>query len=244
MNSTKFLISAIIAILTFTNPLSAQEKDEPQYLFDLKTVKLSGFGSIITELSSIDGNLGVSRGGGGALLFNYNYFWGFYSTSLESNHLREDIYPTDHNPTSNPLLPRYTDLQLSFENNSMWFGYINDYKKVIHWGANVKLGHGSIGLYDKDIRFDNRDILYRDNVFIASPEIEIEFNIVRWFKVNMGVGYRFVAGIDNKSYTNIDGAQKLFYKNNQFNSPYATLKLMFGGFAKRDRRANIHELKD
>jgi len=244
MNSKRIYFGTAIIFLLFISPLFAQENDEPQYLFDLKTVKLSGFGSTITELSSLDGGFGVSSGGGGAILFNYNSYIGFYGTSLESNHYREDIYPIDHNPISNPQLPRYTDLQLWFENNGVWFGYINNYKKLVHWGANMKIGHGVIGLYDKDIKFDNRDVLFKDNVFVASPEFEVEFNIARWFKVNMGVGYRIVTGFDNKYFTNVDGEQKILFKRSQFNSPYANVKLMFGRFAKRERGRKINEIKD
>ncbi len=244
MNSTKLFLSAIAIIAALSNPLFAQDDSEPQYLFDLKTVKLSGFGSTISEISSIDGAFGYSTGGGGAVLFNYNSFLGFYGTNLESNHLREDIYPIGHDPSASPMLPKYTDLQLSFENNGVWFGYISNYKKLVHWGANMKIGHGAIGLYDKDIKFDKRDILYKDHVFVASPEIEIEFNIARWFKVNFGLGYRFVAGFDNSTYTSFNGEQKTLYKRSQFNSPYANVKLMFGSFAKRNRGNRDHDKLD
>lgn len=235
MNTIKSLTSTLVLLLILSNNSFAQDNDEPQYLIDLKTVKISAFGGTISEFSKVDGGFGFASGGGGALLFNYNFYIGCFGTTLETDHSRPNIYPIDHNPTTNPLLPRFTDLQLSFENNGLWVGYINNHKNLVHWGANMKLGHGIIGVYDKDTKFDRRDILFKDNVFVASPEIEVEFNIVRWCKVNMGVGYRFVAGVGNNTYTNIDGDQKILYQSSQFNSPYATVKFLFGGFAKRER---------
>jgi len=236
MNAIKGLIVAAFLCMVI-GELVAQEVSEPQYLFDIKTFKLSGFGGVINEFSFTDGAITASTGGGAAFLFSYNYFFGFYGLSLATDRFRPDIYPIGHS-SSNLLDPLYTDLQLSFENNGAWFGYINEYKKLIHWGANMKLGHGTLALFDRDNKYDKTSFLYQDNVFVASPEIELEVNLTRWFKVNMGVGYRFVTGFDNQTVTNAAGESVQLYRSSQFNSPYAMVKFLFGGFAKRNRSVN------
>lgn len=216
----------------------AQDEIEPQYLFDMKSVKISGFGNTNTEFSSIDGDFGVMTGASGAFLFNYKYFLGFYGMDLATDHYRESIYPDSHTP-SNPLPVKYSDLQLAFEHSGFWFGYIHNPYKLVHWGANMKVGWGRIGLYDKDFRFDDQDRLFVDHVFCISPEIDLEVNVTRWFKMNLGVGYRYVTGFEDDLYTNVDGIKREFYKRTQFNSPYANVKLLFGGFAKRNKQKTI-----
>ncbi len=234
MKAYKIFITTLLSLIVL-GPLAAQEETEPQYLFNLKNVKLSGFGGTITEFSSTDGAFAVSSGAGGAFLFDYAFYVGFYSLSLTTNHMRPAIYPSDHDPITNIRDPRYTDLQLSFENNGLWIGYINNHKKLVHWGANLKIGQGTIALYDKDLKYDKTDYLYKDKVFVASPEIECELNLTRWFKMNLGVGYRFVAGVGEQTFTNSDGNLVPLYKSGQFNSPYANVKLLFGRFAPRTR---------
>lgn len=243
MNTKNLAIGLFLITLAFCNSLSAQDNEEPQYLIDLKTVRFSGFGSTINQLSSVAGDFGVCSGGGGALLLNYTYYIGFYSTELESNHYHEDLYPSDYNPSTNPLPPSVTDLQLYMENNGLWLGYIHNYKNLVHWGANLKIGHGMVGLYDRNKHFYHRDLIFKDNLFVASPEIEAEVNITRWFKVNVGVGYRFTTGFDDQTYTNALGEQKSLYKSSQFSSPYASVKLMFGCFAKRNRSHRVSDIE-
>jgi hypothetical protein len=234
MKARKILLVAAL-LFASVGVTTAQDTEEPQYLFDMKNIKLSGFGCVISDYSMVDNNFAISSGGGGALLFNYNYFVGFYGLNLVTDIPRENIFSRFHDPISNPLAPIYVNLQLSFENSGLWFGYINNHKKLIHWGANMKVGQGLIALYDKTKKYDKTDYLFKDNVFVASPEVEVEVNLLRWFKVNVGVGYRFVAGVGNETYYNVNGDIVPFYKSSQFNSPYANVKFLFGCFDKRSK---------
>ncbi len=234
MNIKKVLIISILPFL-FVGNITAQQESEPQYLFDMKSVKISGFGGIISDFSFVRGDIATSSGGGGAVLFNYNSYFGFYGLNLSTNILQENMYNQYHDPISNPLYPMYKNLQLLFENSGVWIGYINNHNKLVHWGASLKAGQGILALYDKDLKYDRTEFLFKDKVFVASPEIEVEMNITRWCKLNVGVGYRFVTGIEDIVYTNVGGNKVSLYKNSDFNSPYANVKLLFGWFAKRNR---------
>ena len=89
--------------------------------------------------------------------------------------------------------------QISFGHGGFWLGYIHHSQAPIHAGISTKLGWGSIDLNSTNKKyFDQRE--YRDNVFVAIPQIEAEFNFFKWMKLNVGVGYRFVAGIDKNYY--------------------------------------------
>lgn len=236
MNIKNLLIVSILQIL-FAGNITAQQESDPQYLFDMKSVKISGFGGVISDFSFVRGEMATSSGGGGAVLFNYNCYFGFYGLNLTSNILQENMYIQYHDPINNPLPPMYKNLQLLFESSGTWIGYINNHNRLVHWGASLKAGQGTLALYDKDSKYDRTEYLFKDKVFVASPEIEAELNITRWCKLNVGVGYRFVARIDNIIYTNVGGNKVSLYKNSDFNSPYANVKLLFGWFAKRNRGA-------
>ena len=74
---------------------------------------------------------------------------------------------------------------------------------------------------------------YRDRIFTISPQVEIEFNMTEWFKINVGAGYRIVTGIDATYLDNL-GNSVNFYENGDFNSPVGTVTLIFGGHKKKN----------
>jgi len=95
------------------------------------------------------------------------------------------------------------------------------------------LGTGKIGLFDKDLEFSAFDEHHSDWVAVVTPEMDIELNIARWFKIGMSLGYRQVIGVDKDLYTNIDGESKRLFESGQFSSPVASIKLHFGSFGPR-----------
>ena len=84
-----------------------------------------------------------------------------------------------------------------------------------------------------ECRTDNRVIsyldyqYYRDRIFTITPQVEMELNMTKWFRINVGVGYRFVAGID-ATYEQGENTVK-FYEDSDFNSPVGTISFIFGG---------------
>jgi hypothetical protein len=226
-----------VAIASITSTVWAQE--DAQYLFDAKKVKLSGFGNTNHEFSMIDGSFGVSSGGSGAFLFNYSTFIGIYSRNVLTNHYREDIYSSLYDPDVNPNeLPLYTCNKLRFEHGGLWVGYIHNPNKLFHWGANVQLGGGKIALYDRDLEFHDFEEHHRDRIGVITPEFDVELNLARWFKINMGLGYRFVLFVDDSEFVNKQGESARLFSSNQFSSPVASIKLMFGAFGPRKNGKN------
>ena len=230
-----FCMLAVIFILSAGS--KAYSQDEPQYLLDMKKVKVSGFGNTNHGFSMIDGNFAYSSGGSGAFLFDYKYFVGIYSQALETNHLREDIYSSTYDPSVDPSeLPIFTNNNLYFNHGGLWLGYIHKPNSLIHWGTNMKLGVGNVSLRDKSL--DGLDEHHQDFIATVIPEIDVELNIARWFKINMGIGYRFVLFTDNTVYRNAVGQDILLFKSSQLSSPTATIKLMFGIFGPRASMRN------
>lgn len=96
----------------------------------------------------------------------------------------------------------------------------------------MKLGWGEIDLdgdghtYNPDLDYD-----FRDRIFTVQPQVEMELNMTKWFKINIGVGYRFVTGID-AVYLNEQNKPVNFYNTSDFNSPVGTISLIFAGHNK------------
>jgi hypothetical protein len=233
-------LAVLMVLLTASTALFSQEKPQTEYLLDMKKVKISGFGNTFSELSMVDGNAAYSSGGGGAFLFNYKYFFGIYSHDLVSGHRREDIYPATHNPSINPMAPSFVHNRIRFNHGGLWFGYIHNPHKLFHWGGSIKTGLGSIGLFDRDIDFRDFDDHHRDWVGVVTPEIDVEVNVARWFKINAGIGYRMVYAVNNSTYTNSLGESVRLFKSSEFSSPTATIKFMFGSFGPK-KNGNVSQ---
>jgi len=211
----------ISSLFTGLNRLNAQdESDSTKYLFSEKTV-FSGFGSPFVEFSSVNKQFAVCFGGGGAMMINQTLFLGGYFEGIMTSHYRPDLQTIvdDENP------------KISFEHGGIWLGYIYNHKKAVHGGFSMKLGWGEIELADGEGGNPGSDYDYTDRIFNFQPQAELELNLTKWFKVNMGFGYRIVTGID-ATYQDNGGNMVNFYDSKDFNSPVGTVTLIFGGHDK------------
>jgi hypothetical protein len=205
----------VILIASFAIDGNAQNQ-EMKYIFGGKEkISVSGFMAPIMEYSAMGDNFAFFMGGGGAILFNQAFFFGGYGEGLTTvyNH------PTEHSYSNWPVQER-----ISFGHGGFWTGYIHHSQAPIHAGISSKFGWGSIDIYDQDFKHSSTE--FRDNVFVIIPQLEAEFNFFKWLKLNVGVGYRFVTGIDR----NYSWSDELIYDKKDFNKPEATMTLMFGFF--------------
>ncbi|HNS30704.1 MAG TPA: hypothetical protein PKL52_09270 [Tenuifilaceae bacterium] len=238
MKRTILLVQSLITLLGAGHIALAQRDYEPEYLFDMKKVKLTVFGNTSDEFSFVDGVNAYSIGSSGAFLFNYQYFIGMYNLDVQSDIMRDNIYPNGHHPVTNPLDPQYVYNSISFHHGGLWLGYIHKPNKLLHWGADLKVGMGIIALYDRDLEMSVFNEHHKDWISVIQPEVNIEFNFTRWFRIGMGLGYRQVFGVDNTEYTNDQGHSVRLFEPGQFSSPTGTIKFLFGGFAPRPHGKN------
>jgi hypothetical protein len=125
----------------------------------------------------------------------------------------------------------YSKLRTNFGHGGLWLGYIHHRKDAIHWGISAKIGGGAINLMDPDFDDSMRHGIGIDGVFVFIPQLEVEMNIARWFKINIGAGYQMVSGVD-KTYTNINNQVVNYYNSSDYNSPQASISFLFGGFGR------------
>ena len=71
---------------------------------------------------------------------------------------------------------------------------------------------------------------------VITPQIELEFNITSWMRVNIGAGYRVVTGID-KAYQFKGSPNTIkYYDAKDFNSPVGEVSILIGGFSKKAKQ--------
>jgi len=218
------LLIALIAIMSLN--INAQEDPEMKYIFSgNKKIKVSGFLGPIMEFSAIQKEFAFFMGGQGGLIFNQMVYFGGYGEGLTTRHYNEnwDIDNLDDKGYYG---------NITFGHGGFVLGYLHKSSNPIHFGISSRLGWGTINtIPDKDIDhyYYTKDDTYKDHVFVAIPQIEVEFNFTKWFKVNAGIGYRIVAGID-KEIIYIGGDSKMVYDKKDFNKPQGTIMLCFGYF--------------
>jgi hypothetical protein len=233
----KKYLTITMALMLCLSLTSTQAQEEMQYLFGGKDkdVSISGFGAIFNEFSAVDNDFAFLMGGGAALLVDQRFFLGAYGMGLTTRHMNS-YWRYDYNLEKNIYSG---DLYTRFGHGGFWLGYIHNPKKAIHWGANLKLGWGSITLNELEnpgsdyYKWKNYDA---DNVFVVTPQFDMGLNLLKWMRVNVGVGYRLVTGV-NKTYLYLpDGAttpvEKPYFDSNAFSNFTGNITLAFGWFGK------------
>ena len=214
----------LIGFLAGIYSLSAQEESDTVRVLLPGDIVFSGFGAPFVEFSSLNGQFAVFAGAGGALMINRTIFIGAYFQGLTTIHHMEELATV-----VNIEKPR-----VSFEHGGIWMGYVIMPKKAIHGGISLKLGWGEIDLEGDELDDGvDADYDFTDRIFNIQPQVEVEFNMTKWFRINAGVGYRFVTGID-ATYLDDQGNRTYFYSNNDFDSFIGTVTLIFGGGKKQD----------
>ena len=186
-------------ILSFAT-LTAAYGQRPDVLIGNDYESISGFGGVFISLASIDGQVMPYTGGGGAVLLDNTFYFGGYGLGL-SGDLSVEVAGTEYD--------------VNFNHGGFMLGYNIEPSKLVHFGVSSKIGWGSIDYRSKsDLTNDTND-----QVFILYPQAEVEFNMTHWFKLNVGVGYQQVLGVDD-----------FFYKQSDVSSPAGSISFLFGWF--------------
>lgn len=196
----------LIGLLISALPTFGQvdlDLDEPptRYVFSKeKPLRVRGFGTAITELSSFNNDPALTLGGGAAALFNRKAWLGAYGMTTVTP-LRDIIW--DQVPASSNRYVQFTQV-------GGWLGYSFTPKRAIHISLSTKIG---AGLWANSERGSTSPATW-----VVSPQADLELNMFRWMRASVGVGYRFVQS--NSQVT----------RQNTVSSPTLSLGLSFGWF--------------
>jgi len=186
-----------------------EKPSKSQFLTDGEGVRMSAFVATDFEVSQIGEDLAFGSGGSANLIFNRSVYFGLYGMGVLF-----DINDWDFDPNMD------IDIENDFEikalgHGGFQIGGVFAPDKIVHAGARLRIGAGNLVIGDNNL-------VRNDFVFIASPQIEAELNVARWFKIKAGIGYRYATGLRTDS----------FYTKDYLNSPTGSLSLVFGWFGE------------
>lgn len=167
--------------LVLTGPLFAEE----QTLLNGE-IESGWFGGPVVKFTQINGRYGMLSGGRGGWIINHTFVLGGGGYGL-SNHIAADRFSNDP-----------ADLQ--FEYGGGEFEWILRSDHLIHYSLQTLIGGGSLKLENQDPQNSQGD----DHLFVVELNANVELNVVAWFRLGAGAGYRFVQGVDIPGLSNAD----------------------------------------
>jgi hypothetical protein len=202
----KLLVFLILISAAFMQ-LSAQERT----LLSGGEITHGGFGGPVIKYSEIKGSPGVLVGGRGGWIINHSFVIGLGGYGLANQIKSNDQNVSGFTPGSTYLNFGYGGVELE---------YIIQSDDLIHFSIYSLIGAGGVS-YRDNFWDSRRDDLHSpgDEFFVFEPAANIEANIISFMRINAGVGYRVISGL------NFDGL-----KNSDLGGFTAALTLKFGKF--------------
>lgn len=182
-------ITLFFILILLVSHLSAQTQ-EP--VFDYTGLTLTGiWGGPSYGYTTFADEDAFVRGGFGGLEFNKNLFIGYGAF-----YLNDKIE-----------LPIFESQKLDFSYNGLMLGYSLNAHKPVHPKFSVLIGSGKVDVKDEDL----------DRLFIIQPSAGVEFNLFKWWHIDLIGGYRIAKGISLEGLDDSD-----------VSAPFGEIKLRFG----------------
>ena len=179
-----------------------EEDDEPddEIMTLFKANTYGGFGSLYLQYSPINEKDGVFIGGRAGWIIGHSLSIGFggcgyfNSSSSDTNDIRNSLAGGHGGMYLEPILfPRFP----------------------VHLSIPIFLGAGGISYleYDNDKTFseDPGEVIESDGYFIAEPGLELEFNLLKHFRMTLGAYYTYTSKIELKRLGNENPLDALKY---------------------------------
>lgn len=191
-------LAALVAV-----PESAHAQDE--YLLSDGVRNIGGFGGPLYRVTRVAGETMSLGGGGGAVLINRRFAIGGMGIGGTTN--------VDAIIGGSPVRG-----EMDFGYGGVTLEVITRPSKLVHATYGILLGGGGVSVWPNDLR--PRDPSDETEVFgVAEPQIGLEMNVVRWMRIGVTGGYRFVIG-----------AEETRLVNNELGGASGSLVFRFGKF--------------
>jgi hypothetical protein len=130
-------------------------------------IESGGYGGPVIKFTSFAGNFGVIVGGRGGWIINHTFVIGGGYYGLASN-IKIDGSTTD------------------MEYGGFEFEYIWQSDRLLHFTVHLGTGGGRVQMLDP---------YNEDRFFYIEPTVSLEINLIKWFRINAGIGYLWVDNI-------------------------------------------------
>ena len=192
----KTLSKVIVLSLIFFFQLFAQEET----LLGSGEVTHGGFGGPVIKYTQIKGEPAVLVGGRGGWIINHTFIIGGGGYGLVNDM-----------KANNPLIivPGITKPYLNFGYGGLELEYIIESDKLLHFSVYSLIGAGGVsyreGLFNHNgTDWDHDGNSPSDAFFVFEPAANVELNIISFLRINAGVSYRFVSGVNFDDLKNSD----------------------------------------
>lgn len=207
----KKLIGFLFLLIISGSVFSQSEDEEIKTIFNEKVTYISGYGGPFMNFSTFNHNFSFFMGGGGAVLINHKLYFGGMGFGMTTP---SKISPNKFDDLG---LLQEGSYSLNFGYGGLWGGYIIGWKSPVHLNCSFFGGWGGVSINQDNSFLDL--YLPSDDVYVFIPSLELELNITQFFRIGMGVNYRYVADVNLIGYNDLD-----------FSSPSLSLNFKFGGF--------------
>ena len=191
MKNTILLVTALLLGLTAYG--------QHETIFGDATV-VGGFGGPIFEFG-INSNVDYSAGGGGGVIVDNFFLGGYGLASIDFN----------------ALLNTGDIERIELAHGGIWAGFTVQPFRIVHLYVNGRIGWGGVNI---DLQSNGYNSYSVDRVFVGTPEVGVELNVARWFRLAVAGGYRFVNGISSTGP----------FSKDYFNGATLSVGLRFGYF--------------
>lgn len=175
----KTIILIIGIIIGIASLASAQEnlnaidkKDQMQTLFGFDS-KITGYGSLDSKFTRLNGKDAVLIGGHGGVIFNSYFYFGLGAYGLVTTSQFSGTYPEQQ-----------LDMHMGYTGLMLGFNIMP--KKVVHFSVPLFVGVGNLELEHNNVFVENSAFL------LFEPGLQLELNVVQFMKIGLGAGYRMV----------------------------------------------------
>lgn len=200
----KSTFSIICLFVIFTTALMAQEET----LLQMGEIEHGGYGAVVLKFSSVNNQFALFVGGRGGWIINHAFVLGIGGYGLV-------------NDIPSYVIGPFGERYVAFGYGGLDLEYVFNSDRLIHLSLHALIGGGGVryrGGWENDM-WSNDSGRSSDAVFVFEPGMNLDLNVIKWFRLSAGASFRFVRGSTSGVSTNRD-----------LSGPSAQLTFRFGEF--------------
>ena len=190
MKKTVILIFAVfVSVIGFAQEDNNKNKNEFRTLFSGSEITHGGYGGLSTNYSQIDGEDALLVGARGAWIINHGIGIGFGGYGI-TNNINRDVYGDG------------SQYQLAGGYGGLLIEPIIGAKNPIHISIPVLIGAGGIAYVNNSYSYGNQPPYHNEYYsldsqafFVVEPGVELEMNMVKFFRIAVGAYYRYTSDV-------------------------------------------------
>ena len=206
MKKTVLLFMAIIVgAIGMAQKDDSKSTQEYRTLFNSDKITHGGYGAVLLNYSQIDGKDAFLAGMRGMWLINHSVGIGIGGYGFV-NDLKFEQHSIGGNPSEYYLAGGYGGLVIE---------PIIGAKHPVHISVPVLIGAGGVAYirdYWRTYHHNPDEYSYYTEdasaYFVLQPGVELEFNMVKFLRIGLGVYYRYTSNINLKAWDENEGAYK------------------------------------